>query len=131
MIKLGKSRLLCQRIPAGRWDLLLGAIENVDQELLQSSKLTQVSPFIILYGEEESEELFGGREIIGYDGQYKHHEELLVKDYPEVTSSQEREYQFTDLVDLKDKILSPLSELNFSQYRVEINHFETAKVFYF
>ena len=55
-------------------------VETVDNYILNSYNLDQLTQNIFIYG--ISENLFVGREVIGTDSQLKHHSELILKDFP-------------------------------------------------
>lgn len=129
MINLGKRRLLCPIRPCYDWNKLILSVELVDNELSVSSKLVLSHSLIIIYGHKEDKELKVGREIIGYDNNYKYHELFKFEDFSPVLA-QEFLLCFCAPLEIKENLDHLFREhSHFNSFRIELNQFEDVRIY--
>lgn len=129
MIRLGKRRLLRSISLCTDWNRLILQLEAVDNELNISSKLVLSHPSIIIYGHKEEDPIKVGREIIGFDSDYRYHEVLMLEDYFPV-QAEEYLLNFSEAREIGVYLTQLFNKnIQFDSFRVELNHFEDARIF--
>lgn len=128
MLELGLRRHF--GLKAKDWNQLLLEIEKVDNYLSLSKSYEMATAAIVVYGEFENSEFLVGREVVGLDMEFAHHEQVVISNFDAVSA---QEFFISSLadIDLAPWLQKKCTDLGLTHYRVEIHQMESALCCFF